>query len=293
MRVPVTWSEALLTASSKKSYASPPTLSQTSSDRLIPRNMHDSYTEFILPFGSSPKILEEYTNASGGIRTGKLMEHLDSLAGSIAYKHMLGPGIESVGNTKEVGFYIVTAAVERLDMLGPLNPRDVRLSGQVIYTGSSSMEVVVKMETLPGKADEKEETILLGRFSMVCRDANTHKARKVHPLIITTSEEKLLYSIGEDMKRKRQSRAQQSLSRVPPSSQEAEALHSYYLKYGQAAMGHISSPSQLVSLGDTRVEKCMLMFPQERNVHQKIFGGYLMRMAYEAGFSAFSETSTY
>ncbi|THU93839.1 Thioesterase/thiol ester dehydrase-isomerase [Dendrothele bispora CBS 962.96] len=249
--------------------------------------MHDSYTEFILPFGSSPNILEEYTNASGGIRTGKLMEHLDSLAGSIAYKHMLGPGVETVGNTKEMGFYIVTAAVERLDMLGPLNPaRDLRLSGQVIYTGRSSMEVVVKMETMPGEFDEKEETILLGRFSMVCRDAHTHSARKVHPLAISSPEEQMLYSKGEDMKRKRQTRAQQSLSKVPPNSAEAEALHTYYLKYGQEEeLDDISSSSQLVSMGDTRVEKCMLMFPQDRNVHQKIFGGYLMRLAYELGFA--------
>jgi acyl-coenzyme A thioesterase 9 len=33
--------------------------------------MQDSYTELILPFGSSSQLLEEYTNASGGIRTGK------------------------------------------------------------------------------------------------------------------------------------------------------------------------------------------------------------------------------
>ncbi|KAK7440049.1 hypothetical protein VKT23_017300 [Stygiomarasmius scandens] len=286
MRVPVTWSEALLAAKSKQSTGSLSKAATPNNDQLTPRAMHDSYTEFILPFGSSPQILEEYTNASGGIRTGKLMEHLDSLAGSIAYKHMLGPSVETVGNTKEMGFYIVTASVERLDMLGRLNPaRDLRLSGQVIYTGRSSMEVVVKMETMPGKSDDKEETILLGRFSMVCRDAHTHRARQVHPLIISTPEEQLLYSMGEDMKRKRQFRAQQSLSKVPPSSAEAEALHSYYLKYGGEELGTISSSSQLVSMGDTRVEKCMLMFPQERNVHQKIFGGYLMRLAYELGFA--------
>lgn len=46
-------------------------------------------------------------------------------------------------------------------MLLPLfrhNVRDLRLSGHIIHTGSSSMEVVVKMELLGGK----EETVLLG-----------------------------------------------------------------------------------------------------------------------------------
>jgi len=41
------------------------------------------------------------------------MEHLDSLAGSIAYKHMLGPGVETLGRIQERGFYIVTASVDR------------------------------------------------------------------------------------------------------------------------------------------------------------------------------------
>lgn len=75
--------------------------------------MHDSYSQFVLPFSSSPELLEEYVNAWGGIRTGKLMEHLDSLAGSIAYKHVLGPSVETLDRVKERGFYIVTASVDR------------------------------------------------------------------------------------------------------------------------------------------------------------------------------------
>uniref|UniRef100_A0A0W0FHL1 HotDog ACOT-type domain-containing protein n=1 Tax=Moniliophthora roreri TaxID=221103 RepID=A0A0W0FHL1_MONRR len=285
IRTPIMWSEVLLTSESKapsEDTKIPKTSAETAPD-LSPRNMHDSYTEFILPFGSSAQLLENYTNASGGIRTGKLMEHLDSLAGSISYKHMLGPGVQTLGKIQERGFYIVTASVDRLDMLGQLNPnRDLRLSGQVIYTGRSSMEVLVKMETLTGSSEKQEETIMLGRFSMVCRDANTHRARSVNPLKISTPEEQALYSMGEAMKAKRQTNAQRSLSRVPPSSSEAGALHTYYLKYGQ--QNGILDPD-LVYMSDTRVENCMLMFPQERNVHQKIFGGYLMRLAYELGFS--------
>lgn len=75
--------------------------------------MHETYTQVVLPFASSPELLEQYTNASGGLRTGMLMEHLDSLAGSIAYKHMLGPEVGNVSRVQEKGFYIVTASVER------------------------------------------------------------------------------------------------------------------------------------------------------------------------------------
>lgn len=46
-------------------------------------------------------------------------------------------------------------------MLATLDPtRDLRLSGQVIYTGKSSMEVAVQMESIGG--GKPEETALLG-----------------------------------------------------------------------------------------------------------------------------------
>lgn len=175
------WSEALLrgdraldNTTSQKTAA---TKQQSADAELVPRNMHDSYSELLLPFASNPQLFEGYTNATGGIRTGMLMEHLDSLAGGIAYKHLLGPEVESL--SKDIGFYVVTASVDRcvtrlpyhrycylidicrLDMMAPMFPvRDVRLSGHVIHTGRSSMEVAVRMESL--EKDGREETIMLG-----------------------------------------------------------------------------------------------------------------------------------
>ncbi|KAJ8583428.1 Thioesterase/thiol ester dehydrase-isomerase [Rhizopogon salebrosus TDB-379] len=283
MRTPILWSEALLNAAStSKSSEVPPVEAPASEQSLPPRHMHDTYSEIILPFASSPELLEQYTNAWGGLRIGMLMEHLDSLAGSISYKHMLGPGVETLGRINERGFYIVTASVDRLDVLAPLLPvRDIRLSGIVIHTGRSSMEVAVKMEAFG--ASGVEDTLLLGRFSMVCRDARTHKARPVNPLILGSAEETALCSMGENAKKRRQTLALRSLSRVPPSSAEAADLHAMHLQHGQD--DHPSSHYERVWMGDTHLEKTMLMFPQERNVHQKVFGGYLMRLAYELGFA--------
>ena len=110
MRTPMLWSEAILASLEPHSAthdANPP------SPPLAERHMYDSYTELVLPFASNRHLLDQYTNASGGIRTGKLMEHLDSLAGSIAYKHLLGPAVEKLGSIQQRGFYIVTASVDR------------------------------------------------------------------------------------------------------------------------------------------------------------------------------------
>ena len=105
-------------------------------------------------------------------------------------------------------------ACSRLDMLAPLYPvRDLRLSGQVIHVGRSSMEVAVRMETLD--KDGTEETVMLGvccnaygtslcrlnswsgRFCMVCRSTGTNSASPVNPLLITTPEDEALRNIGE------------------------------------------------------------------------------------------------
>ncbi|EKM52604.1 uncharacterized protein PHACADRAFT_149409 [Phanerochaete carnosa HHB-10118-sp] len=253
---------------------------------LTPRTMADSYCEQNLHFSSQPELFEQYTNTSGGIRTGKLMEHLDSLAGSIAYKHMLGP-VETIGNPTDLGFYLVTASVDRLDMLAYMSPvRDLRLSGQVIYVGRSSMEVAVRMEALNG--DGTEETVMLGRFCMVCRDSKTHKARQVNPLVIETPEDQQLRCMGEAHKNRRATTAIQSLALVPPSSAEAAALHSLYLQstLQSETIDPRVADDERVPMGTTRLEKTLTMYPQERNIHQKIFGGYLMRLAYELGYSS-------
>lgn len=64
-------------------------------------------------------------------------------------------------------------------MLAPLNPlRDLRLSGQVIYTGRSSMEVAVKMEAVGPESGSSEEladqTVLIGLSSYANYYLNSH-----------------------------------------------------------------------------------------------------------------------
>jgi acyl-coenzyme A thioesterase 9 len=69
MRTPVLWSEALLNAAPRKDKQVPSPVTQE--EPLVPRSMGDSYSELLLPFGSSVELMEQYTNASGGIRMGK------------------------------------------------------------------------------------------------------------------------------------------------------------------------------------------------------------------------------
>jgi acyl-coenzyme A thioesterase 9 len=118
---------------------------------------------------------------------------------------------------------------------------------------------------------------------MVCRDAQTKLAHPVSPLILSTPEEQGLAEVGRGVsllasklmtltsitgfKMTRQLQAEKSLTRVPPTAEEAEELHSLFLKYGQQDDAYIPSVVQedeRVWMSDTRLEKCTLMFPQER-----------------------------
>ncbi len=139
-----------------------------------------------------------------------LMLDLDSLAGAVSYRHCLpaldptspDPSLAFHQASSKAGLYLATASADRLDLFGRLNRdniRDLRFSGFITWTGNSSMEVVVKMEgTCPPETDlDGWETLLLGRFAMVCRDSKTQKARKIPGLILETEEEKALWRFGE------------------------------------------------------------------------------------------------
>lgn len=158
----------------------------------------------------------------------------------MAYRHCLQNPIAMDGQTTEnfhhesarAGIYLATASADRLDMFGKLNHenvRDLKFSGFVTWTGNSSMEVFVKMEgTRPGS--DTSDTLMLGRFSMVCRDTTTHKARKVPPLIVETEEEKMLWQIGQQHKESRQRFQMSTLDKKPPNQEESAELHTLMLE---------------------------------------------------------------
>lgn len=62
---------------------------------------------------------------------GKILEHLDSLAGAVAYRHCLArddrDASEDFHNqSARSGIFIATASADRLDMFGSLNHENVR-----------------------------------------------------------------------------------------------------------------------------------------------------------------------
>ncbi|KAI8904755.1 HotDog domain-containing protein [Gorgonomyces haynaldii] len=247
----------------------------------------DSYLEGYLRF-SNPQVFAEYVNPYGSVRFGKILEDLDALAAFVSFLHA-DKGDDKVPT-------VVTASVDRIEILESIpTDIDVQLSGHVTYVGQSSMEVSLQMMTCPeGSPPEEEEgygmeafdkprpkggkTILNAKFIMVAVDPETKKGAPVPPLRLETDKDRALFESGAAHKARKQFQSQTSLNKQPPTIQELELIHNMYL---QANKG----PTDAVFMKDTIRKSLILCQPQERNMHNNIFGGFLMRVAMELGYA--------
>ncbi|KAI8322127.1 Thioesterase/thiol ester dehydrase-isomerase [Martensiomyces pterosporus] len=252
---------------------------------LVLKKISDSFTETFLPFKDNRELREEYINYYGEIRLGKVLEDLDRLAGAVAYKH----ASDSNGDLAPIVF--VTASVDRIDLKAKLSPnRNYRLAGTVTYVGFSSLEIYIQVQPVPepGAASDPEPN-LVARFTMVGRDKYTGKASQVNPLLLEDESQRRLVKVSEQIKEHKKTIAQTNLYKRPPSEEERLVIHQLWLetnKYQDNNYGsHVSLPNDMIWLDKTVMDSVTVCFPSERNVHNKIFGGYLMRLAHELSFA--------
>ncbi|SGY67461.1 BQ5605_C004g02777 [Microbotryum silenes-dioicae] len=263
-------------------------------DQLKPlpttRRVQDSYVQLDLKFSEDPVLRESYL---GGLskqpRMSRLMEDFDSVAGAAAYRYVLPDGV-TVSEAESYGLYLVTAAVDRMDVLKPLTQLhdgsvpDLRLSGHVSYASESSLEVFVRLSTIPQKPEEESATILIGRFAMACRKYSGGK-QPIAQLVVVGEQEEELVKMGKDMRENKKRRKAMSLETTPPSAAEAKMLHDLFVGKQEIFARNASCPDDVVFMADTALKSATLNHPTEANVHNKIFGGYLMRLAYETAFA--------
>lgn len=266
------------------------------------KRMSESYCQVILPFRTDLHLREEYVNTFRGLRLGKILEDLDALAASIAYKHCHD------GRSADLPpLTIVTASMDRMDLLNPLRPDlDLKLYGHVTYVGRSSMEVTIRVESLgdPKSLDPIDDSgeqihltqspkwtpICLCKFTLVARDPSTHASAQVPTLNLTTAAEKRLFALGAESKKHKLEAARTDLSKQPPTPEERLLIHALYLEYQKYtdAKGDLNPalvPKNVTFEQDTRHQIVKICHPQERNIHSSIFGGFLMREAFELGYA--------
>ncbi|KAJ2711965.1 hypothetical protein H4R19_002997 [Coemansia spiralis] len=253
---------------------------------LVLKRIRDSFTETYLLFKDNLALREEYINSYGNIRLGKVLEDLDRLAGAVAYKH----ASDANGDLAPCVLF-VTASVDRIDLKSRISPdHNYRLSGTVTYVGFSSLEIFIQMQAVTESGEVADaDPNLVARFTMVGRDKYTGRGAQVNPLLVEDESQRRLTRISEQIKEHKKALAEASLRRQPPSAEERLAIHRLWLEteglrsnvYGARA----GLPDNMAWLDTTTMESVTICFPSERNVHNKIFGGYLMRLAHELSFA--------
>ena len=168
--------------------------------------------------------------------------------------------------------------------------------------GTSTLD----LSSLPPAGTYSEEKILDAVFLMVARNAKTNKAAAVCPLAVEEmdDDDRRAYEQGEKNKERRKQNVAKSLTRAPPTSDEVAILHQILMKddtkstpttSSSTAATPISPPTtsattavlpvsiraKSCAMHTTEMHSSDMTQPQERNTNGKIFGGSLMRRAYE------------
>jgi acyl-CoA hydrolase len=198
----------------------------------------------------------------GNLRFGLLLEVLDKLAEetALAYARSTYPDAR-----------VVTAAVDNILVRHPADvTRDVELRARVNHVGRSSMEVGIRVSQ-PG---DPPLHVASCYFTMVARLGVGDDARSapLPPLAYDGTEGAMRARRAEE--RRAEYRAQVAAAQAPPTLEEFELL---------ARLHRVQEEPGFAGLlaGRLATEAWERMFPEQENVPRKIFGGYVMRRAYE------------
>eukprot|EP01017_Pseudomicrothorax_dubius_P031479 TRINITY_DN4028_c0_g1_i6.p1 TRINITY_DN4028_c0_g1~~TRINITY_DN4028_c0_g1_i6.p1 ORF type:complete len:434 (+),score=51.65 TRINITY_DN4028_c0_g1_i6:124-1425(+) len=225
-------------------------------------------------FSKSENLRENFRRFySERVRIGKMLEIFDYLAGMTAYKYVYN----------EAGSRIctfVTACVDRFQPYGKFSTTDdLILTAYPSYVGNSSVEVRVEVAS---RVNNQDVGIATTHFLMVARSLEDHsKPFKVPRLSFEGEDDparcELRNELGKRAQVRRKLKDSSSVYKIPPTGEESIALFHLFRKIKSKSF----DLSESVLMGATRIEKTVLMHSQDKNIHGKVFGGYLMREAYE------------
>lgn len=245
-------------------------------------------------------------NGMGQLRIGKLLEDLDAFAGTIAYKHC------DDGDEGTAPLTLVTASCDRIDALGPLPPQDMVMVGACTFVGNSSMNIDLELRpeggqghadaphmaagvhTTPGQA-----SLLAASLTFVARHPVSNAAVPVPWLHPKSPVEKGWYARGRKRQAANRAARQASLYHTLPTGNELALVHDMFVStHGRGGGGRSSFAAAGALLGDvstavgqprpiasTSMTSHYFTQPTDANIHGKVFGGLLMRKAFELAYS--------
>uniref|UniRef100_A0A8C1GSU6 Acyl-CoA thioesterase 9, tandem duplicate 1 n=1 Tax=Cyprinus carpio TaxID=7962 RepID=A0A8C1GSU6_CYPCA len=240
-----------------------------SQDELPAKTMKDSAIEAHLPLGTQPALREKYLNYHNSVRL------------LICYSHTWNEELQ------RSPLSIVTALVDQIDMRQNIifPDCDIKFTGHVTWVGKTSIEATMHMSQYQ---DGAYTDVLDATFVMVARDPENKRAAFVNPLKLEGPEEEAIFHQGEVNKTRRVELSTASLLKVAPTAEERTLVHSLFLNTLDTRTVSFRSrvlPPNSMWMEDAKMKGLEICHPQERNIFNRIFGGFLMRKAYELGWA--------
>jgi len=198
----------------------------------------------------------------GNFRFGRLLEVLDKTAEETALQYVRQSYPEA---------RVVTAAIDEIQIKHAADvTRDLVIMARINHVGRTSMEVGLRVEQ-PG---EPKTHIASCYFTMVARlgVGGESESVKIPPLEYIDDLEKQRYANA--IASREAYRTEQSVALEPPTHAEYDLLNRLHGAQEDENFNGLLA-SQLVADSWER------MFPEQENVPTTIFGGYLVRRAYE------------
>ncbi|HTP53125.1 MAG TPA: acyl-CoA thioesterase [Anaeromyxobacteraceae bacterium] len=226
----------------------------------------DTTRSFTLPLGQHNALRRRFMVLDeplhGNVRFGLLLEVLDKLAEEAALEYARRAHAEA---------RVVTAAVDSILVRNPVDvTRDIEFGARLNHVGRTSMEVGIRV-TQPG---DPVVHVASCYFTMVARLGAGDDATSLPlpPLEYVGDLEQRRARRALD--RREEYRRHVAAAREPPSRDEFELLARLHREQEEPGFQGLLA-ARLVA------ETWERMYPEQENVPQKIFGGYLMRRAYE------------
>ncbi|XP_054266667.1 acyl-coenzyme A thioesterase 9, mitochondrial-like [Macrosteles quadrilineatus] len=248
-----------------------------SQDELPQRSIKDSFQCAMIPLSSSVSLQERYVSILGNVRFGRLMEDMDIFAAWVAMNYIHNP---KQPENMPTPYVIVTVLVDHIAFTD-FNPKpqlDIRVSGHVSHVGKSSIETTVWLEQEHLGEWHKITTAI---FLMAARNANMTGGAPVNRLVPADEEEKIIIAKAELRKKRRQVEDKGSVLIQMPGPDEQQVVHNLFVSSLDLHNNQRVLPQGCAWMGDTKRSNIVFSHPENRNLHNKVFGGFLMRQALE------------
>ncbi|XP_019067203.1 acyl-coenzyme A thioesterase 4, mitochondrial isoform X2 [Solanum lycopersicum] len=180
---------------------------------------------------------------------------------------------------------LVTASVDKMLLKKPIRvDTDLKIEGAVTWVGRSSMEIQLEvMQSSPEVSSTSESLALTANFTFVARDSKTGKSAPINQISPKTETEKLLWEEAEERNKMRKVKRGERKKEI--QGEEVNRLNELLAESRIFCDMPALADRDSILIKDTCLQNSLICQPQQRNIHGRIFGGFLMRRAFELAYA--------